>query len=329
VVDRERYAVGILNCRPSPWAGARAREAEGLGAEAAFISEDVNCRDAFALAGVLALQTDTIRLISGVVNPYTRSPTAIAMAAATLDEISGGRAALGLGRGPTALLEAQMGISPGNPVLRVRECAEVVRSLLTGQHVTYQGRYFSYAGAQLEVRPVQERIPIYLAAMGPRMLQLAGSLADGVLLNLGGSVEYVTWAVSQVRSAARAAGRNPDEVTVAAWLAAYVTDDVQTGLQQARGFLAAMLAIPGQGEILLGQSNLDASFLSDLRAHVRPYPEPGDRLAAAEHLPATVVERLALVGSADAVRARVAEYRAAGVDLPVLLPRPLRAILQK
>ena len=98
---------------------------------------------------------------------------------------------------------------------------------------------------------MQQRIPIFFAAMGPQMLRLVGSAADGVLLNVGASVEYVRWAVNQIQAGAEAAGRTRGDVTVAAWITAYVTDDYAVGLQRAREWLATMLSIPRQGELLL------------------------------------------------------------------------------
>src|SRR5206468_12306225 len=134
--------------------------------------------------------------------PYTRNPTSLAMAVATLDEISEGRALLGLGTSSPALIQEQMGLVVGKPVAVMREATEVVRALLAGEAVTYSGQRFMYRDATLEVRPVQAHIPIFYAAMGPLMLRLAGRSADGVLLNVGASVEYIAGAVEQIRASA-------------------------------------------------------------------------------------------------------------------------------
>lgn len=321
-----RFGLGISNCRSAGQVVDRVRKAEELGAEIAFIAEDVNCRDAFELCALSAARTQSIRIATGVVNPYTRNPTSLAMAIATLDEISAGRAVLGLGTSSPALIEAQMGIPVGRPVRVMREATEIVRALLSGEGVTYAGDRFIYRDAHLDIRPVQRRIPIYFAAMGSLMLRLAGRVADGVLLNVGASTEYVRWAVGEIREGALQAQRRPEEVTVAAWLSVYLTEDPEEGLRRAREWLATMLSIPRQGEVLLQQSNLDTSILTGIRAHCSAYPHRGDRAAAARYVPPEVARRLALIGTLEQVRARVDEYRAAGVDVPVSGPSALRAL---
>ena len=109
----ERFGLGISNCRRARGVVSAVQEAEQYGAEIAFIAEDVNCRDAFELGALSATATDHIRIATGVVNPYTRNPTSLAMAVATLDEISEGRAVLGLGTSSPSLIEEQMGIPVG------------------------------------------------------------------------------------------------------------------------------------------------------------------------------------------------------------------------
>jgi 5,10-methylenetetrahydromethanopterin reductase len=325
-VTNERFGLGISNCRPAGEIVKRVQDAEELGAEIVFIAEDVNCRDAFELCALSAARTSKIRIATGVVNPYTRNPTSLAMAIATLDEISNGRATLGLGTSSPSLVQDQMGIAVGKSVRVMREATEIVRALLAGETVTYAGRRFIYTDARLDIRPVQDRIPIFFAAMGPLTLRLAGRLADGVLLNVGASIEYVRWAVDQIRTAALQAGRKPDDITIAAWLSVYLDDDRGAALQRARQWLATMLSIPRQGELLLEQSGLDTSILTDIRAHLSAYPHYGNRVAAAEYVPPQVAERLAVVGSPMEARARVDEYRAAGVDIPVVGPGVLRAL---
>ncbi len=313
-----RFGLGITNCRPVREVVEGVRAAEGMGAEIAFVAEDVNCRDAFQLCALSSQVTERIKLATGVVNPYTRNPTSLAMATATLDEISGGRAVLGMGTSSPSLISGQMGIARGNPLAVMRETTEIVRALLAGETVTYRGERFVYTDARLEVRPVQAAVPIFYATMGPKILRLAGALADGVLLNVGSSIEYVRWAVAEVRAGSIAAGRDAGDVTIAAWLTAYVTDDYQAGIARARLWLASMLSIPRQGELLLGHAGLDLSILDDIRAHHSAYPHRGDRETAAQYVPAAVAERLTLIGTREQVLERLAAYREAGVQLPVL-----------
>lgn len=320
--------LGITNCRSARDVVAGVVEAEALGAGVAFIAEDVNCRDSFELCALSAMSTSRIRLSTGVVNPYTRNPTSLAMAVATLDEISRGRACLGIGTSSPSLIQEQMGVRVGQSVQVMREATEIIRRLLAGETVDYAGQYFQYTNAHLEVSAVQERVPIFFAAMGPKTLQLAGAVADGVLLNVGASVEYVQWAMEQIEAGARRAGRSPEDLTVAAWLTAYVVENRDDGLQRARQWLATMLSIPRQGELLLERGGFDASILPAIRERVSGYPHGGDPLAASRHVPEEYAERMALVGTADEVQARIDEYRGAGVQLPVVGLPVLRALIR-
>ncbi len=322
-----RFGLGITNCRPAAEVIEHVRRAEQLGAEVAFIAEDIYCRDAFQLAVLAAAETESIRLATGVVNPYTRNPTSLAMAIATLDEVSGGRAILGLGPSSPSLIEDQMGIPMGKPAGVMRETVHILRSLLAGDEMNFEGERFVYHGAKLQTTPIQSRIPIFFAAMGPRTLRLAGRLADGVLLNVGASTEYVRWAVDQVHVGAVQEGRDPAEITIAAWLTAYITNDYAAGLERARGWLASMLSIPRQGELLLEHAGGEISILSKIREHSHAYPHGGDRTAAAQYVPPEMAERMALIGDKEQVLRRVAEYRDAGVQLPVLGPSALKSVL--
>ncbi|MGI8826000.1 MAG: LLM class flavin-dependent oxidoreductase [Chloroflexota bacterium] len=315
----ERFGLGISNCRSVENVLTGVEMAEQRGAEIAFLAEDINCRDAFQLAAMSAARTTRIRLATGVVNPYTRNPTSLAMAITTLDQISHGRAVLGLGTGSPALIQEQMGIVHRPSIGAMREAAEIIRALLRGDTVDYTGSRFVYRGASLGIRPVQEHVPIFFAAMGPRTLRLAGQIADGVLLNVGASTTYIRWAVDRVRAGAAEVGRDSSEVTIAAWMTVYVSDDREITLARAREWLATVLSIPRQGELLLEQGGFDSSILPDIRRYAMGYPpHGGDTKRAADFVPPEMAEQMTLLGGREHVSARLAEYADSGVGLPVL-----------
>jgi 5,10-methylenetetrahydromethanopterin reductase len=323
-----RFGLGISNCRGSADVVAGVSLAEELGAEVAFVAEDIGCRDAFALLSQCARETSRVHLSTGVVNPFTRNPMSLAMAVATVHEISGGRASLGLGSGSPSLMEGAMGLPHVRPVQVMREATEVVRALLSGERVSYSGEIFRYVDAHLDFAPPPPQIPVVYAAMGPRMLHLAGAMADGVLLNVGAAPQYVRWAVSEIAAGAREAGRDPSDITVAAWLTAYVVDDRAAGLGRAKRWLATMLSIPRQGELLLEGAGFPTDILAPIRAVVSGYPHSGDPDAAAAHIPDEIADRLTLVGTPHRILERIEEYRDAGVDIPVLGLAPLREVMR-
>ena len=126
------------------------------------------------MLGFLAAATEGIRLGVGVANPYTRNPALLAMASATLDRISGGRFLLGLGRSDRSVIQGRMGMPYRSPLATLEEAATIIRDLLAGERVTSTEGRFRLRNAHLETRPVQQRPPIYLAAIGPKALRLAG-----------------------------------------------------------------------------------------------------------------------------------------------------------
>ena len=136
------------------------REAEKKGYDSVWIAEHYLFRDAFATLGAVALATSRIRLATGVVNPYTRHPAFIAMSVATIDELSNGRAILGIGSGVSFWIEEQMAMKMERPVSVTKESIQVIRRLLSGETVSYKGRTFTLRGMKLGFKTCQADIPI-------------------------------------------------------------------------------------------------------------------------------------------------------------------------
>ena len=292
-----------------------ARLAERAGFDSLWVTERYFHEETFSLLGFLAAKTQRIKLGLGVANPYTRNPALLAMAAATLDRICGGRFLLGLGRSDRPLIEGRLGIPYGEPRSTLRESVVLIRDLLGGQVVNSSDGRFQMVDVGLAIRPVQERVPIYLAAIGPRALRLAGAVADGVLLNAYVSAAYVRYAVSVVRQAARDSGRDPSSVSIACMLVVRLSDDPERIWPGLKERMARLLAEPHVGEVLLERGGFDPSLLGPLRrAAVRGQ---GD---ATSLISDEIVESTYVVGPAARCRERVEEYREAGVDHPLLLP---------
>ena len=293
------------------------RTAEEAGFESLWVTERYFHEETFSLLGFLAAVTKDMKLGLGVTNPYTRSPALLAMASATLDRLCGGRFLLGLGRSDRFLIQDRMGIPYGKPLSTIKESVTIIRELLSGARVSSTTGRTILTDTRLAIKPIRDKLPIYLAAIGPNALRLAGAIADGVLLNAYTPTGYVKYAVGEVRQAAREAGRDPDSIDIACMLVVRLTDDPGSIWSSLKERLVRLLAEPKVGEILLEKSGGDLSILVPLRASVK---ENGGK-AAIDLVSDEMVETYYLVGPAARCKERIGEYREAGVDLPLLLPR--------
>jgi 5,10-methylenetetrahydromethanopterin reductase len=293
------------------------RIAEEAGFESLWVTERYFHEETFSLLGFLAAATQRIKLGVGVVNPYTRNPALLAMASATLDRISGGRFLLGLGRSDKPVIQGRMDIPYGDSRATLGEATILIRSLLSGERISSASGRFKLNGVRLATTPIQQKLPIYLAAIGAKGLRLAGSVADGVLLNAYVPPAYVRYAVEEVRNAAQAAGRDPHTVDIACMLVVRLTDDRAGMIPTLKQRVVRLLDEPHVGEILLEKGGFDPGILQPLRKTVK-----SDGEKAAVHLITdAMVDAFYLVGPADYCKARIEEYRKAGVDSPLLLPR--------
>ena len=251
--------------------------AESCGYESLWVTERYFHEETFSLLGFLAAATESVKLGVGVANPFTRNPALLAMGAATLDRVSGGRFLLGLGRSDRWVVQERMGIPYRNPRAALEETVGLVRSLLDGERVTAAERRFRLDSVGLATMPVQPRLPIYLAAIGPMALRLAGAVADGVLLNAYAPPAYIGYAAEEVRNAAREAGRDPGDVDIACMLVMRPTDDLAGMLASLKPRVVRLLDEPYVGEILLEKGGFDPSILPALRASVKGRRRAGKR----------------------------------------------------
>jgi 5,10-methylenetetrahydromethanopterin reductase len=153
---------------------------EQLGYSTLWYTDVRFARDCFIGLAAIGAKTSRIRLGPGVCDPYSRHPSMIASCIASLDEMTGGRAVLGLGVGGSGLRE--LGIEHKLPVAAMRESVQMIRALLRGETVTAQGKVISLGSARLDFKPIQTYVPIYFATHGPQITKLAGQIADGILI---------------------------------------------------------------------------------------------------------------------------------------------------
>ncbi len=287
---------------------------ERLGYDSVWVPEGRG-RELMATVGAMGQATSRIRLATGILPVYSRPPALVAMAAATLADLTGGRFVLGIGTGHPAIIEEGYGLQFRQPLEAAREFMLIARRALTGEKVGMHGRIFRVDAFQLEARPAH-RVPIYLAALGPRMLRLAAHLADGVILNWS-SPERVRSAVEIIRQEALLAGRDPASVQIVCFVRAAVTQMPGAAWKVMRRLLAAYAALPAYARMFE-----DAGFVGDVAAMSAAWSVGGVEAAAAAAAD-EFVRGLAVVGSAQECLEGLQRYREAGADLVAAYPFPV------
>jgi probable F420-dependent oxidoreductase len=291
---------------------ACARFAEDVGLESVWISEAWG-RDAFLALAAVGMVTKRVKLASGIVNVFSRSPAMLAMSAATLDELSKGRAVLGLGSSGAGVIERWHGLHYEQPFARLRETVTIVRQILSGNQVNLEGQIFRVKDFRLAVSTPAQRVPIYIGALGPRMLRLGGEIADGVILYLC-PLPRIPDAIKEAQSRNDSKGRHAGSLDVAAFLLTHVSEN----REQARRSVARTIAyyVGGMGEYyyrIIAQSG----FPMEADA-IRAAWRRGDREKATIEVTEPLIDSVALAGNPADCRKKLNEFRTAGVKLPIL-----------
>jgi len=286
--------------------GELAATAEQGGFDSVMIAEGHG--DALALCHPVAAATSRVTVGTAIANAALRPPVLAAKTAVQLDHAAGGRFVLGLGTG-NAIMNSRFGIAPFAPLRMIEEYVGVVRAVLTGN--AYAGELFRTGIVPLDSPPVRTDLPIYLAALGPRMLALAGRIGDGVILNLM-SPAQANEAATIVRAAAKDAGRDPVQITCVVHVC--LSADADAAAAAARSVVPRYVLHPAVPALFGPGTWLDEA---------RKLTLAGDRTGAAERVPQRVADAFVAHGDAAAIAARIAEYRSAGIDLPVLFPMPV------
>jgi probable F420-dependent oxidoreductase len=290
------------------------RLAEELGYESAWMTEG-HAGDQFAILGACAVATTRIALGTAISSVFVRSAPTIAMAAATVDQLSGGRLILGLGSSHKVQVEGEHGMPFAQPLPRLRDTVAIVRALLRDGVVSYRGEVISIERFELWFRPFRTEIPIYLAALFPTMLQIAGAIAQGILLTYP-TLESGRRARENVAIGAQRAGRKPEDVEIASLLPCQVADSADEARERLRPGIAFYIGFFPRYHRLLAEAGF-----ADAVATVKAAWDRGDRDAAARLVPDALIDAVALAGTPAECRARIEQYRASGIALPIVTPR--------
>jgi F420-dependent oxidoreductase-like protein len=301
------------------------REAERLGYDSVWTAEAYGS-DAATILGWLAGQTERIKLGSAIFQMPARSPAMTAMTAATLDQLSGGRMLLGIGSSGPQVAEGWHGQRFARQIQRTREYVAVVRKALSRERLEFHGETLELPlpdgpgkALKLTIAPVQDRIPIYLAAIGPKNTQLAGEIADG-WIPIFFSPENVGDLRPLLEEGAARAGRSLDGFDVAPTVNVSIDDDLQAARDRMRPFIA--LYVGGMGSRKQNFYNALAVRygFEEAAKEIQDLYLDAKRDEAAAAVPDELVDTVTLCGPAGHVRERLAVYRDAGVGTLGITP---------
>ena len=298
---------------------AVARCADELGYDTFWTGESWGM-DAFTVLTTVACHTKSLRLGTGIVTVYSRTPAMIAQSIASLDLVSQGRAMLGLGTSGRIVIEDWHGLPFQYPLGRTREYIEIIRRALAGEPVNHEGRFFRLRRFRLGVSPVQQRVPVYLASLGPKNLDLTGEMADG-WLPIWVHQGHLPELKEQVAKGAARAGRNISEITVAPQIICHVADGAEDLADAERRVRAHMTYYIGG----MGTYYYDLFSRYGYQAEgdaLREAWAAGDRAKAASMITDEMLDNVTILGDAATCRAKLNQFRRSGADMPlVAFPR--------
>jgi F420-dependent oxidoreductase-like protein len=300
------------------------RTAEDAGFDSVWVAEAYGS-DAATVMAWLAAQTTRIKIGAGIFQMPARSPAMTAMTAATLDQLSNGRMVIGIGSSGPQVAEGWHGQRFAKQLLRTREYVEVIRKALSRERLVYDGEYYKLPlpdgpgkALKLTIAPVQERIPIYIASIGPKNVQLTGEIADG-WLPIFFSPEHVGDARELLEEGAARAGRSIDDsFDIAPAVNVCIDDDVDRARDQMRYFIALYVGGMGSRERNFYNTLVQSYGFVEAAREIQDLYLDGKKDEAAAAVPAELIDTITLAGPRDMVRERLAVYRDAGVGTMIV-----------
>jgi 5,10-methylenetetrahydromethanopterin reductase len=315
----ERVALYLQDAHPIRDGMQYAQYAERRGFEAVWQAESRLVRDAIVPMAAFAAVTERIKIGSGVVNNWTRNVSLLAATYLTLDDLAPDRIILGIGAWWDPLAR-NVGINRTKPLKAMKETITVCRDLLAMKRVTFHGEFVNVDGIELDVvhgRREPRNVPIYLGATGMQMLEMAGEIADGVLLNYCVPPEYNDPALERISAGAARVGRALEQIDRPQLVVCSVDHDRRRALDGARGLLTQYLA---QQPHIQQASGVSPDVVKQIQS-ILGWPATKAQIQEAmQFVPDDLVLRITASGTPDEVRARVDEYRAHGCTCPVLYP---------
>jgi 5,10-methylenetetrahydromethanopterin reductase len=316
-VSELAFGLGVWQGLSFAELGSLGAEAEQLGYASLWYANHKLYRDMFVGLAVLSAHTQRVKLGTFVAEPYSLHPALVAASAASLDEASNGRLVLGLGTGGANFKE--LGLSRARPARAMAESIELMRRLLQGERLTFEGEVFSLKDAWLHLPP-RPRIPIVLASRGDLVLQVAGRLADGVMLSTYATPQGQRHARDMVARGARQAGRRPEDVQQIIRVDLALDDDPAVARSQVKPMIASSLMNSYPDRRFVEQVGLELT--SELEAMCRRKDE-AEAFASGDLVPDTFVREFAWAGSPEEVANQIAPIIELGIRDILVMPHPL------
>lgn len=292
-----------------------ARLAEDLGYDRIYTSESLT--DTLAVDMWLATQTSRIVISSCIALISLRHPLIMAQAAGTISDVSKGRFILGMGLGHKPRNEA-MGVTMGKPVNDMRSYLGTVRDILEGHPVFPDLPLQTYQGKPLTIRRPQEHVPIHIGAVGPKMIELGGEIADGINVYLV-PISRMSAVVNSVADSARRAGRDPASVETNLMIHVLVHDDLDLARNKAREALTYWVGLPGYN------AAIELAGFEQEAKQIRDCFLQGDQTGIMSAMSDELIDELAIVGPAARCKERIEAIRSTGVSVPILGADPVHA----
>lgn len=311
-MSRLGVAIPFFHAFPPDEYVALAKEVEERGYHTAWIGE-AGGADAITPMAVMASHTHRLGLANGILPVQTRTPTLLGQTAAALARLAPGRIALGLGLSSPVIVGDWHGLPFSTALDQLREAVQIIRAVVAGDRVSFEGQFYRVRNFRLSLPPPAAPVKVYLSALGPKALELAGEIADGVLLNWL-SPEVVPVSIAHLETGARRAGRALTDFEIAAYVRTCVTDDAEA----ARAWLAREIT---------GYATVDsyarffraAGYAAEIDALQAAW-KAGDRAGAVAQISPRVLQGLGVTGSAAFCHERIEDFRRAGLTMPVVVP---------
>ena len=298
---------------------ALAELAEGTGYDDLWLADERFFREVYASLTVCALRTRRIRLGPCVTDPYSRHPALTAMAIATLDEISNGRAVLGIGAGVSGFRE--LGVEASRSAVAIREAIELIRRLLSGESVTMKGREVSFHDGRLDFTPPRRDLPIYVASQRAGGCRVAGRLADGAIMQGAVADPLVRFFRETVHGAAREVGRDPARVSLVARLNTCVADDRAAARDVMRPGIVRSLSAQRPDFFTFATAGLTLPATLRDKVMALPYThDPAPLRAVAPEVADAFVDAVTLTGPPDAIAPEVIRLARSGITEIMVYP---------